>query len=101
VSAFTVIEVQSMVIQLTPQLQAALADQAKQLGVTPEKLALEALSERFLPEVADGTPQAEAIPPKLSPLVPQDEWERRLLGAAIDCGFSPPREWLSSENYYD
>lgn len=76
-----------MVIQLTPHLEAALADQAKQLGVTPESLALATLSERFLP--------------KAPPVVPQDEWERRLFSAAKDCGISPPLEAMTSEGLYD
>jgi len=76
-----------MVIQLTPQLQAILAEEASKLGVTPEQLAIAALQERF--------------PPKVPPVIPQDEWERRLFGAALNLGFSPPREWFTSENYYD
>lgn len=76
-----------MVIHLTPQLQATLAEAASKLGVTAEELALSALQERF--------------PPKVPPVIPQDEWERRLLSIGKDLGFSPPREWMTSENYYD
>lgn len=36
-----------MVIQLTPQLQARLAEEAGKLGITPEALAIAALQERF------------------------------------------------------
>ena len=61
-----------MVIHLTPQLEAALNEQARQRGVAPETLALDALRQRFLPN----TP----------PIEPQDDWERRLFEAAIDCG---------------
>jgi hypothetical protein len=76
-----------MVIQLTPQLQATLAEEAVRLGVTPEALAIATLQERF--------------PPKASSVMPKDEWEARLFGAALPLGFSPPREWMTSENFYD
>jgi len=76
-----------MVINLTPQLEAALTEQARQRGIDPEILALEALRDRFLPKV---------------PLVePRDDWERRLFEAAIDCGVSIPDSALSSEGLYE
>jgi hypothetical protein len=75
-----------MVITLTPELEAALTEQARQRGVTPESLALDALRERFLPADA---------------LQPRDEWERGLLEAARDCGVSLPDWALSSEGLYD
>ena len=65
-----------MVINLTPELEAGLSEQARRRGVAPEVLAVDALRDRFLPKV---------------PLVePRDDWERRLFGAAIDCGVSVP-----------
>jgi hypothetical protein len=76
-----------MVITLTPQLEAALTEQARRLGVTPESLALDALRERFLPK-------APAVEPR-------DEWERKLFGAAVDCGVSVPDSALSSDGLYD
>jgi hypothetical protein len=76
-----------MVIQLEPELERALNEQAMRKGVTPEALALDALRERFT-----------TAPP---PLAPQDEWERRLLEAASDCGVSLPHEALSSDGLYD
>ena len=76
-----------MVIHLAPQLQATLAEEASKLGITPEQLAITALLERF--------------PPKVPAVEPRDEWERRLLSIGLDLGFSPPREWFTSENYYD
>ncbi len=75
-----------MVINLTPELEAAITEQAQQRGVTPETLALEALRRRFL--TADV-------------LQPRDEWERRLFGAAIDCGVSVPDWALSSDGLYE
>jgi hypothetical protein len=75
-----------MVINLTPQLEAAISEEAQRRGVAPEALALEALRERFLPA---------------APLQPRDEWERRLLEAATDCGVSLSNEAVSSEGLYD
>jgi predicted transcriptional regulator len=76
-----------MVITLSPDLEAALRELARRLGIDPETLALNALRERFLAS----TP----------PVTPQDEWERRLLGAATDCGVSLPHSAVSSEGLYD
>lgn len=76
-----------MVIKLTPQLEAALCEQARQRGVAPEVLALAALQERFLPNV--------------SPVEPQDDWERKLFGAALDCGVSVSDSALSSDGLYE
>jgi hypothetical protein len=75
-----------MVIALGPELEAALIERARQQGVAPEVLALNALRERFLPPAA---------------LQPRDEWERGLLAAARDCGVSLLDSALSSEALYD
>jgi hypothetical protein len=75
-----------MVITLGPELAAALSEQARRHGVTPEVLALQALRERFLPA---------ALPQ------PRDEWERRLLGLAKDCGVSLSDEAVSRVALYD
>jgi hypothetical protein len=72
-----------MIINLTPPLEAAISEQAKRRGVDPEKLALDALRDRFLP------------------IEPKDEWERKLLEAASDCGISLSNEAVSSEGIYD
>ncbi len=77
-----------MVITLGPDLEAALNEQARQQGVSPEDLALNALRERFLP------------PPRFQ-FEPRDEWERKLLEVATDCGVSLSNETLSSEGLYD
>jgi hypothetical protein len=74
-----------MVITLGPELEAALSEQANRQGITPEALALKALRERFV-----GTQ-----------IQPRDEWERRLLGAASDCGVSLSNEAVSSEGLYE
>jgi hypothetical protein len=76
-----------MMITLGPELEAALDEQARRRGVEREVLALDALRERFL----------AAAPP----VQPQDEWERRLLGLAKDCGVSLSDASLSREAIYE
>jgi len=76
-----------MVVTLGPELEAALIAVARRKGVAPEALALQALRERFL------------APAAVAP--PRDEWERRLRGAATDCGVSLSDEAVSSEGLYD
>ena len=76
-----------MVINLGPELTTALTEQARRRGVLPEELALTALRDRFLPSE--------------SPIKPQDDWERSLFGAAIDCGVSVPDSALSSDGLYE
>jgi hypothetical protein len=75
-----------MVITLDAELEAALNEQARRQGITPEVLALNVLRERLLAAAA---------------LRPRDEWERGLLEAARDCGVSLPDSALSSEGLYD
>ena len=74
-----------MMITLPPSLELALTDQARRRGVPPEELAVDALSEQFLPT----TPTAG------------DAWEERLFGAALDCGVSVPDSALSSDGLYE
>lgn len=76
-----------MVIKLTPELEAALSESARQQGVAPDVLAISILRERF-------------VPPSPS-FASQDEWERILLGLATDCGVSLPHSALSSEGLYE
>lgn len=76
-----------MVITLDPELEAALNEVANRQGVAPEALALNVLRERFL-----GTS---------SPVQPQDEWERQLLGLAKDCGVSLPDSAVRREALYE
>ena len=75
-----------MVITLPTQLETVLAAQARQRGVSPEALALELLRRQLI---------------QISPPVPVDEWERRLFGAALDCGVSVSNDALSSDGLYD
>jgi hypothetical protein len=76
-----------MVITPDPELEAALTAAAQKRGVTPDALALEALRQKFLPRPL--------------PFEPQDEWERGLLEAAIDCGVPHPDTTYSREEIYD
>ena len=74
----------ALTLSLPVKLASALEAEATQRGVAPEVLAIEALSHRFSPDVE-----------------PIDEWERRLFGAAIDCGVSVPHDALSSDGLYE
>jgi len=74
-------------IRLDRKLEQALNEQARQKGVAPEALALNALRERF---TAD-SPSLE----------PRDDWERALLDAGSDCGLTLPDSALSSDELYD
>ena len=76
-----------MVITLGSDLESALNDLASKQGIAPEELALSVLRERFLP-------------PGLQ-IQPRDEWERRLLEAATDCGVALSHEAVSSEGLYE
>ncbi|HWG42472.1 MAG TPA: hypothetical protein VN688_06760 [Gemmataceae bacterium] len=76
-----------MVITLEPDLELALNDIARKQGVAPEVLALTTLRERFL----GPTPRVQS----------RDEWERRLLEAATDCGVALSHEAVSSEGLYE
>jgi hypothetical protein len=77
----------TMEITLGPELESAVSEWAQRQGIAPETLILKVLRERFLPSRAT--------------LVPQDEWERRLLSAASDCGVSLPDSALSRDELYD
>ncbi len=72
-----------MTITLSPDLEAALSEQARQRGVSAEALALSILREK--------------LSPPIPPIEPRDEWERRLLAIGIDCGVSLSNEVLSRE----
>lgn len=75
-----------MTITLGPELEAALHEEAQRQGVAPDILVLNALRERFL-----------SVPA----IQPQDEWERRLVGLAKNCGVSLSNESLSRDELYE
>jgi hypothetical protein len=76
-----------VVITLEPELEAVLNQAALRRGVAPEVLVLDALRQQFLHTAA--------------PAVPHDEWERRLLGMARECGVSLPDSALSRQALYE
>lgn len=75
-----------MVVNLSPELQAAVDDMAKRQGVSPESLVLSIVRQSLLP---------------VAPIEPRDEWERRLLAIATPCGASLSNLDVSSEGLYD
>ena len=75
-----------MVITLDSELDNALSEVARQRGIAPETLVLNALRQQFLAAVV---------------LQPRDDWERGLLAAARDCGVSLPDSAVSSEELYE
>lgn len=75
-----------MVVKLDPNLEEALIEEAKRLGVDPEELARKVLSEHLR---------------RTAPLQPRDDWERGLLEAARPWGVSFSDEELSRERLYD
>lgn len=76
-----------MHIELSPQLETILREHAQKKGVTPENLVVDVLRNRFFPHPL--------------PIEPQDEWERKLLEAAIDCEVSVSHTALSSDGLYE
>lgn len=77
-----------MTIQLSSELAAVLQAEAARNNVAPQVLLETILQEHF------------ATRPT-GKLTPQDEWERRLIGAAVDYGVSLSNEAVSSEGIYD
>jgi hypothetical protein len=76
-----------MNIAVPPEIELALQASAQVRGLTPEATVIELLRERLFPTRA--------------PLVPQDDWERRILAMGRDCGVSLPAEALTSDGIYD
>lgn len=76
-----------MVIKLGPDLESALNNLARQRGVLPEELAIDVLREHFLHSALQ--------------MQPRDEWERRLLEAATDCGVALSHESVGSDGLYE
>lgn len=76
-----------MVIEIPPDLEAALTEVARKHAGSPERLALVALRARFLPSSL--------------PIQPRDDWEISLLAAARDYGVSLPDSAFDREELYD
>ena len=80
-----------MTIQLTPDLEAAVTDEAQRLGTTPEMVVQRAVQDHLRARVTPPKPDASAAQEKL----------KRVLAVARDCGVSHSDEALSSEGLYD
>lgn len=77
----------AMTITMDSQLEAAVNELARRQGVAPEAAVLNVLRSQIL--------QRHQV------FAPQDEWERRLLGLAKDCGVSLSDAAVSSEGLYE
>jgi len=49
----------------------------------------------------DAPPNSTAAPSAASPVEPRDEWERGVLGVAMDCGVSLPDLALIGDHRYE
>lgn len=77
-----------MTITLSPELFALLQERAHEQHLEPQIL-VEKILRQHLMEPHGRLP------------TPQDDWERLLLNAAIDCGVSLTDEAVSSEGIYE
>lgn len=82
-----------MTITLTPEIERALAEQARAQAIAPETLALDSLREKF---VSDRQP---ASGPDL--IEPRDDWERLVASIGVDTGVSLTDEQTSREVIYE
>ncbi len=76
-----------MIITVDNELEAALTEEARRRGIAAADLALHTLRDQFLSAY--------------SPAQPHDEWERRLLALAKDCGVSLSDAAMSRETLYE
>ena len=76
-----------MVVELDPELEAALIERAERERIAPEALVLKVLRERFL----------TSVPAK----GPRGDLKELLRSVAKDCGVSLPNSALSREEIYD
>jgi hypothetical protein len=82
----------SMIIALPPDIENALAEQARKRGTTPERLVLDTLREQWIP----GTGHAEGTREPLG-----DEWEALLLRVGSPAGISLSDDATSRESLYE
>ncbi len=75
-----------MTIALTPDIEDALAEQARRQGTTPEQFVLNTLREKLAPVMLD---------------TPRDEWEALLLSVGSPAGVSLSDEATSRDSLYD
>lgn len=68
-----------LTITLTPELEAVIADKAKQQGTTPENLTLDSLRNLFLPGVPELPSAPQTLEEKVAAIVagvPEEEWNK-------------------------
>lgn len=80
-----------MTVQLTPDLEAAVTDEAQRLGTTPELVVQRALQDHLRGRVSSPKPDSAAAQEKM----------KRILAVARDFGISHSNEALSSQGLYD
>lgn len=80
-----------MTITLPPEIEEALASEARRQGTTPEALLLDLLRAKLL----------DARHPSPSTFQAQDDWEARVLSVGLDRGVSLSHEAVSSDEIYD
>ena len=88
-----------MTITLTPEIEKGLMLRARELGKSPEVLALEKLQQEFTPLPAEYTVSTLA-PPRPTPIA-RDEWLRLLRGVSSPYGVSLTDEHVSRDSLYD
>lgn len=105
-----------MTITLTPDIENALTEQAREQGTTPETLALDGLREKFVPDKAQNNPVL--IEPRddwerllasagtytgepTDDLKPRDAWEALVLGIGVETGVALTDEQVSREIIYE
>jgi predicted transcriptional regulator len=76
-----------MTVTLASDVESLLNELAQKRAMTPDEIVNEAVREKY----------GRQRPP----IVPRDDWERRLLEIGTDCGVSPPHEAFTSEELYD
>ena len=79
-------------ITLTSEIKAAVVDQARRQGTTPERLVLDSLREKFAADLAGSASTS---------LAPRDDWERMLDDAAVNAGVSLSDEQVGRESLYE
>jgi hypothetical protein len=81
-----------MTVQLTPDLEAAVTDEARRSGTTPELVVQRAIQDHLRGRVS---------PPKPDSAAAAQEKMKRILAVARDFGVSHSNEALSSQGLYD
>lgn len=85
---------ETITITLTPELEAAIDQEARWDGKTPEAIVVEAIWDRLKQKVK---PTIQLAPE----LIPRDDWERLVLGIGSNAGGSLTNHQLSREVMYE